>query len=201
MGSSAVILSGLSLGYAKYDPNFRRKIENSIPYSDKLLNSVLGSNAQNKDPVIPPIESKDKRIETSFMAKKKERTESLQLNQNNKTVNQSKKEDKTHDISLQSKPVNEKSESKLDSVTEKDSVKSESSSPKHETSEESSESSLNNSLLDINDILIAREALKEQLMTVLPTDGQDFKELQKRFNDIELEYERKVFIYLFIFFD
>ena len=194
VGSSAVVLSGLSLGYAKYDTGFRKKIENSIPYSDKVLNSLLGPIAPNRESPIPPTtQSKDNRIENSFLNKKRERAEnSLQLNQNTKSEgNPSKNEDKTQDI--QSKQTNEKMNSNKNIVSENDSHKSETFSPKQEINEEKADSLTDNSLLDI-DVLISREALKlKEQMADLPTELQQFKELQKRFNDIELGYQRKVF--------
>ncbi|RWS07287.1 Mitochondrial inner membrane protein-like protein [Dinothrombium tinctorium] len=51
-GVSAVTVGGTVL-YAKYDDNFRSKLESSIPYSDRVLNSILGPKNESK-----PIETK-----------------------------------------------------------------------------------------------------------------------------------------------
>lgn len=199
VGSSVVVLSSVSIVYSKYDNKFRKRIENSIPYSELLLNSLLGPIVEKNNSKIDSInELKDKAIEASFMRKKEERNKSLNQSENtrkniqiietNSQINgNKKKEEISSQESSKSNEKVEKPETPLTSPPKED-IKEEKPEPSKELTEEST-------LLDI-DVLIAREALKEQLLNLLPTEDEKVELLQqeilKRESDRELEFQRKI---------
>ena len=201
MGSSAVVVSGLTLGYAKYDPQFRKKIEDSIPYSNKVFDSLLGATAQRTDPKLPAInDSKDKSLESSLM-RKKPIDSSPQLKTNpTKSTDKSIADNKPSDGSGSNKEPQQ-------SPKKSDAVKDDKKEPEKEYSFGLTGSNTEDNNNDIGpppddtlqdlDLSIAKDKLAEELLNILPTDDERLKELQKRCNDIELEYQRKVCFILF----
>lgn len=204
VGSSVIVFSGVAIAYAKYDKQFRIKMQNSIPYSELLLNSLFGPILDNKEQNISSIsDSRDKTIEASLLRKKQERDKSLQQSVTQNTKNTAPKIDLNANpiINNQSKNQKEKPSQQSSSKIEEKDEKPEppqTNPSKEDKKEENSNSPIESPILDI-DAIIAREALKDQLLNLLPTDTENLEsyqqEMQKKFNDLELEYERKVWIF------
>jgi hypothetical protein len=204
VGSSVVVISGVAIAYAKYDKQFRIKMQNSIPYSELLLNSLIGPIVDNKEHNISSISgSKDKAIESSLLRKKQERDKSLQqsVTQNTKTTAQKIDPNANPIINNLNKSQDEEpsllSSSKIEETDEKPETPQTNPS-KEDNKEENSGSPIDPSILDM-DVTIVKEALKDQLFNLVPTDTEKLEsyqqEMQKKFDDLELEYERKVCIF------
>lgn len=67
-GVAAVGVGG-TLAYAKFDANFRRQLEGSLPYGDSLLGSILGPANEPVRP-LPAEKVKEKALESSLLRKK-----------------------------------------------------------------------------------------------------------------------------------
>lgn len=67
-GVAAVGVGG-TLAYAKFDANFRRQLEGSLPYGDSLLGSILGPADEPVRP-LPAEKVKEKALESSLLRKK-----------------------------------------------------------------------------------------------------------------------------------
>lgn len=67
-GVAAVGVGG-TLAYAKFDANFRRQLEGSLPYGDSLLGSILGP-ADEPVRQLPAEKVKEKALESSLLRKK-----------------------------------------------------------------------------------------------------------------------------------
>ncbi len=201
VGSSVIVISGVAIAYAKYDEQFRIKMQNSIPYSELLLNSLFGPIVDNKEQNISSIkDSKDKAIETSLLRKKQERDKSLQqsVTQNTKMTAQKIDSNANPIINNQNKNQKEEPSQQSSSKIEEKDAKPEPPQTiplKEDKKEENSGSPIDPPILDI-DVMIAKETLKDQLLNLLPTDTENLEsyqqEMQKKFNDLELEYDRKV---------
>ncbi|XP_077544328.1 inner membrane mitochondrial protein mitofilin isoform X2 [Haemaphysalis longicornis] len=66
-GVTAVGVGG-TLAYAKFDADFRRQLEGSLPYGDSLLGSILGP--ANEPAPLPAEKVKEKALESSLLRKK-----------------------------------------------------------------------------------------------------------------------------------
>lgn len=60
---------GGTLAYAKFDADFRRQLEGSLPYGDSLLGSILGPANEPARP-LPAEKVKEKALESSLLRKK-----------------------------------------------------------------------------------------------------------------------------------
>lgn len=203
VGSSVAVVTGLALGYAKYDPQFRKKIEDSIPYSDRLLDTLLGATAQRSDPKRQFNDSKQQSLETSLMRKKPieplpqpKANPDKSSDKNNVDIKATTSGDKTKDASQTTKTfetikeVKEEPEKEYTFGSNENNIDDKSNGiPPPPPTEES--------FKDI-DLSIAKDKLAEELLNILPTDDEKLKELQKRCNDIELEYQRKVSVISFL---
>lgn len=67
-GVTAVGVGG-TLAYAKFDADFRRQLEGSLPYGDSLLGSILGPANEPARP-LPAEKVKEKALESSLLRKK-----------------------------------------------------------------------------------------------------------------------------------
>lgn len=67
-GVTAVGVGG-TLAYAKFDADFRRQLEGSLPYGDSLLGSILGPANEPVRP-LPAEKVKEKALESSLLRKK-----------------------------------------------------------------------------------------------------------------------------------
>lgn len=67
-GVTAVAVGG-TLAYAKFDADFRRQLEGSLPYGDSLLGSILGPANEPARP-LPAEKVKEKALESSLLRKK-----------------------------------------------------------------------------------------------------------------------------------
>lgn len=67
-GVTAVGVGG-TLAYAKFDANFRRQLEGSLPYGDSLLGSILGPANEPVRP-LPAEKVREKALESSLLRKK-----------------------------------------------------------------------------------------------------------------------------------
>lgn len=65
---TAVAVGG-TLAYAKFDADFRRQLEGSLPYGDSLLGSILGPANEPARP-LPAEKVKEKALESSLLRKK-----------------------------------------------------------------------------------------------------------------------------------
>ncbi|CAG2102599.1 unnamed protein product [Medioppia subpectinata] len=188
VGSSVVGVTALTIGYAKYDPEFRRKVQNSVPFSDHLFNALLGPLIHKELSISSTNDSKTKdKIEISFLDKKRNRN-TIQANEKestiNKSVNSSQNVDKSGDKPHDSGKTTDTKDSKTDN--QKEDKKSETlfnTGNKEEKSDKTSE--LPDSSVSQLDTIIANEVMKD-LLTLLPTDDQKLRK------DIELEYQRKI---------
>jgi hypothetical protein len=201
VGSSVIVFSGVAIAYAKYDEQFRIKMQNSIPYSELLFNSLFGPIVDNIEQNISSIkDSRDKAIETSLLKKKQERDKSLQQSVTQSTKNTAQKIDSNANPIINNQNKNQKEEPSQQSSSKIEEKDAKPEPPqtiplKEDKKEENSGSPIDPPILDI-DVMIAKETLKDQLLNLLPTDTENLEsyqqEMQKKFNDLELEYERKV---------
>lgn len=73
---ATVVGAGATLAYAKYDPDFRHKVQDALPYGDALLNKVLGPEKTTAVPpksheqVLSSDKIREKALESSLLRKK-----------------------------------------------------------------------------------------------------------------------------------
>jgi hypothetical protein len=165
---------------------------------------LIGPIVDNKEHNISSIsDSKDKAIESSLLRKKQERDKSLQqsVTLNTKTTAQKIDPNANLIINNLNKSQDEEpsllSSSKIEETDEKPETPQTNPS-KEGNKEENSGSPIDPSILDM-DVTIVKEALKDQLFNLVPTDTEKLEsyqqEMQKKFDDLELKYERKVCIF------
>ncbi|CAG2164279.1 unnamed protein product [Oppiella nova] len=184
VGSSVVVLTGVTIGYAKYDPDFRRKVQNTVPLSQHLFNTLFGPLVDKQLSISSAIDLKSRdKTENSFLDKKRNRNANQLNEKDSKAVTNSgdKSADKTQHLSQSNELKDSKTGNEKQS---KDSETTAKIGDKDEKTKDTIDLLSDPSVSDL-DKIIANEVLKD-LMNAVSTDDQNLR------NDIELEYQRKL---------
>lgn len=76
--AATAIVGGASVAYAKYDKDFRSKLESNVPYSNSVLDLLIGEKSPQTEAQKSPVSSAktSSKVEPSLLQKKLEREES-----------------------------------------------------------------------------------------------------------------------------
>ncbi|XP_054167180.1 MICOS complex subunit MIC60-like [Oppia nitens] len=173
VGSSLAAFTGITIGYAKYDTDFRRKVQNLIPYSDNIFDTLFGPLIEKE------LKQSKENFEKSFLDKKKTRNSLNTSTAKTDNINIEKKEEINTTISQQLPQtsdliISNDNQSETKDLNESSNEKSDNKEPEVLSSNAITDASL-------------RE-LENLIKDIMDISNDEHKSS----NDKDLEYQRKL---------